>query len=106
MYVKMKHRYLCKTYADTEKYISLTNSFKSRFNSHKTSFHRANNKHATELSKYMYMELENNSANHTLHCNILNLTLTSLKKCSLSNTENFYIMYRQQNATLNKNVRL
>ena len=89
----------------TETYTGLTaDSFKTRWQSHDTSF---NNKHLskTELNKYIW-KLKYRNIAHKIHWQKLGRAQgfnPTSRICRLCLLEKYFIMFRQDGATLNKN---
>jgi len=92
-----------------ETYVGLTaNSFKARFNNHKSSFNNENKRLSTELSKYVW-SLKDQGKDYSISWKILcqaNPYNNLNKKCHLCITEKFYIICRPSGASLNKRSEL
>ena len=88
-----------------ETYIGLTkNTFKERFNGHKTTFKNTNKRNNTELSKYIW-SLKDQQKDHKIEWEILREAKpysNKTKRCQLCNLEKVYIIYRPELGTLNK----
>jgi hypothetical protein len=91
--------------SQTQTYIGLTEqTFKSRYNSHSTSFNNLKYKNATELSKHVW-ELKSRNINYNIKWRIIKKAAAynpSSKKCQLCLSEKFYIICRPHWCTLNK----
>ena len=80
-------------------YIGLTkNSFKERFNGHKTTFKNASKRNSTELSKYIW-SLKDQQKDHKIEWEILRSAKAysnKTKRCQLCNLEKVYIIRRPE----------
>ena len=89
----------------TKEYIGLTaNTFKERYNNHKSSFKNANKAHSTSLSSYIW-ELKNNNTPYTTDWSIMGRAQAynrKVRNCQLCLMEKTYIMMSDPKKTLNK----
>jgi hypothetical protein len=87
-----------------ETYIGLTeNSFKTRFNGHKSSFRNENQRNATTLSHYVWTLIDKNVP-YSIKWKILGHSKpysTSSKRCNLCLTEKYFIIHKPHMSTLN-----
>jgi hypothetical protein len=88
-----------------ETYIGLTkNTFKERYNGHKTTFKNANKRNNTELSKYIW-NLKDQQKDYNIEWEILRAAKpysNKTKRCELCNLEKVFIIRRPELGTLNK----
>ena len=87
-----------------ETYVGATNHFKTRFRNHRTSLNNPKYKGSTTLSKYVWKLKEEKKA-YTIKWRIIDRAPAFnpiTKRCNLCNKEKFYIIYRQNLASLNK----
>ena len=93
----------------TETYIGLTaKNFKTRFNSHTTSFRSSNLRKSTALSKYIWT-LKDSNTNYNINWRIITSAEAfnnQTNRCNLCTTEKLYIIYNSDMATLNKRSEL
>lgn len=92
-----------------ESYVGLTeNTFKTRFNNHKSSFNNNSKRNSTELSKYIW-QLKDNNTNFEINWKIL-LRANSFNNitniCHLCLSEKYFIIYRPDMSTLNRRSEL
>ena len=92
-----------------ETYVGITaTSFKARFANHKASFKSKQKRNSTELSKHIW-ELKDNKLNYAIKWKILCHAphySNKTKKCNLCLSEKYYILYKQNTASLNKKSEL
>ena len=92
-----------------ETYVGITaTSFKARFANHKASFKSKQKRNSTELSKHIW-ELKDNNLNYAIKWKILcraSHYSNKTKKCNLCLSEKYYILYKQNTASLNKKSEL
>lgn len=97
------------TGTDTQTYIGLTaNIFKTRYNAHMSSFRNNKQKHATELSKFIW-HLKDSNKIFNISWKILKHATSyknTTKRCNLCLTEKFYILTKPQLASLNRRSEL
>ena len=99
--------YQCSVHHDdiTQSYVGITaNTFKSRYNTHKSSFNYKHLEHSTSLSKYIW-NLKATNTNFQLKWRILTSTsayCNNTKRCNLCIQEKFFILYKPLLASLNK----
>ena len=82
--------------------------FKSRFANHKQSFRNEVYSNQTELSKHVW-QLKEAGVDHTIRWKILDKAQAysnATKRCKLCTLEKFYIICKQELATLNKRTEL
>ncbi len=88
-----------------ETYIGLTkNTFKERYNGHKTAFKNASKRNNTELSKYIW-NLKDQQKDYNIEWEILRAAKpysNKTKRCELCNLEKVFIIRRPELGTLNK----
>lgn len=88
-----------------ETYVGLTeNTFKTRYNNHKTSFNNANKKLATELSKYLW-KLKDSNSDFDLKWSVLKQAKAydaKSKRCDLCISEKYFIICKPELSSLNK----
>ncbi len=88
----------------TETYVGLTeNAFKTRYNSHRSSFNNIRQRHATTLSQYIW-DLKDKNIPYSLKWKILTRSRpysNTSKKCNLCLTEKYYIIFKHHMASLN-----
>ena len=90
-------------------YVGLTaNTFKTRFNNHKTSFKNPSKKHCTELSKHV-RKLKDDRVNFNIKWRILKQAKpysNASNKCNLSLWEKYFIICNPTMASRNKRNKL
>ena len=90
---------------DFKEYIGLTsNTFKERYNNHKSSFKNTNKAHSTSLSSYIW-ELKNNNTPFTSDWSIMGHAKaysSKVRNCQLCLMEKTFIMLSDPKQTLNK----
>ena len=90
-------------------YIGLTsNTFKTRYSLHKTSFTNKDKRNNTELSKYIWKLKDNNTA-YQIEWKILKIAkpyTPASKKCNLCLWEKYYIITADRTNTLNSRSEL
>ena len=83
----------------TETYVGLTEgTFKSRFLNHTSSFRNTKNRHATELSKYIW-NLKDSKTSHSVSWRILqprNPYSAKTKRCNLCRHEKYLIIWQPE----------
>ena len=93
----------------SECYVGLTDTdFKSRFANHKQSFRNEVYSNQTELSKHVW-QLKEAGVDYTIRWKILDKAQAysnATKRCKLCTLEKFYIICKQELATLNKRTEL
>ena len=93
------------TAENSETYVGLTvTEFKTRRQNHQMSFTHESKRHNTELSKHIW-QLKDQKKDFKISWKILTKakSYTNLsKRCNLSSTEKFYILFKPDMATLNK----
>ena len=103
--------YQCTVHHDdtTQSYVGVTaNTFKSRYNAHKSSFNNKHIGHSTSLSKYIW-DLKAKNTNLRLKWRILTSAsayCNTTKRCNLCIQEKLYILYKPLLASLNKRSEL
>ena len=97
------------TYIDLRTYVGLTgNSFKERYNGHKSSFRDRKKQFSTELSKYIW-GLKGENKDYDIQWKVLGSapSYTNIsKKCKLCTLEKYFIICKSTLATLNKRSEL
>ena len=92
-----------------KEYIGLTaNSFKTRYNAHKSSFTDKEKRNSTELSKYIWKLKESNTP-HQIAWKILRHAQQyspTTKRCNLCKWEKYYIITSDKSKTLNSRSEL
>ena len=90
----------------SECYVGLTDTgFKSRFTNHKESFRNEAYSNQTELSKYVW-QLKKAKVDYTIRFDRSQSYYNATKRCKLCTLEKFYIICKQELATLNKRTEL
>ncbi|KAJ8021191.1 hypothetical protein HOLleu_38317 [Holothuria leucospilota] len=88
-----------------ETYIGLTeNTFKTRYNAHKSSFKHKDKRNATALSEHIW-KLKDSNVEHSVKWKLISKARaysTSSKTCNLCLEEKFFIILKPSLATLNK----
>ena len=89
----------------TEFYTGIAgNSFKERWAGHNSSLRHSDQRHKTTLSNYIW-DLKDSGTNFNLEWKLVQNAPTfnhTTGKCRLCDTEKYLIMFRPENATLNK----
>ena len=94
---------------DKQTYIGISaTEFKARYNNHKSSFTHSNKRNTTELSKYIW-SLKDQDIDFDIKWKILKHAKpynNTTKRCNLCLSEKFYLMYKPDEASLNKRTEL
>ena len=88
----------------TEYYTGLSSDFNTRFYQHKGSFRKRSREHETTLSTHIW-QLKEKNTDYEINWSLVDRATTfnhTKKKCNLCLKEKFHIMFKPENATLNK----
>ena len=95
--------------SNTKTYIGLTaNSFKTRYNAHKSSFTHKDKRNSTELSKHIW-QLKDNNTPYNITWKIIQHAQpysTKTKRCNLCLSEKYHIITANKSTTLNSRSEL